>query len=181
MLFEPDWLRTTLELVIEEKRRATEEEPHRVKSLLAEQADITGRIERLLAMVERGLVDLDEPELAVRLQTLKDNRRDIATRIARATSTKPPLPAVTPARVRKFSRELQAAIQDSDIAARRAFVRVFVERIEVGNEEIKLCGPRTALAAMFAADATAAGIAGGVRGFMKEWRPRGDSNTRPTV
>jgi len=76
---------------------------------------------------------------------------------------------------------LRAAVRTGGIAARRAFVRFVVERIEVGEETIKLSGPKTALTAMFTADATGAGAAAGVRGFMKDWRPRGDSNTRPTV
>jgi len=86
---------------------------------------------------------------------------------------------LTPGRPAAFGNVLRDRLASGDIQFRKAYLNLFVDRIEVDDAEIRFCGPKSALAK--AASGALPKPSDGVPGYVREWRPRGDSNTRPTV
>ncbi len=65
-----------------------------------------------------------------------------------------------------------------DPAFRKAYMRLFVDTVTVGDSEIAISGPKAALAK--AATLNELPLTGTmVPSFVREWRPRRDSNPRP--
>ena len=66
-------------------------------------------------------------------------------------------------------------MHNGDVAFRKAYLRLFVDRVIVGDDDIKVRGTIVALAkAASAGDLPPAG--GVVPSFVLDWRPVGDSN-----
>jgi site-specific DNA recombinase len=69
-------------------------------------------------------------------------------------------------------------LQTGDPAFRKAYLRLFVDQVIVGDTEIRLRGPTAALAKA-AANPSRPSAGDLVPSFVREWRPRRDSNPRP--
>ena len=63
-----------------------------------------------------------------------------------------------------------------DTSARKTYIRSIVDAIEVDDRAIRIIGSRDVLQAVIAGKQTANG---NVRGFVRKWRARRDSNSRP--
>jgi hypothetical protein len=59
-------------------------------------------------------------------------------------------------------------------------MRLFVREIVVDDAQVQISGP-TGLLQGGVERGGLEPVAAGVPSFVQEWRPRGDSNTRPTV
>jgi len=178
-LFTPDRLAVVLQAFI---ARSVEGDVSRREQLAQARRTLTeveGRIDRLLQMVEQGLMTLDDPALKERLATAKVARHASAERVhmldrpdAAATSL------ITPDKIDRLASALREALANGDTSFRKAYLRLFVDLVLVGDSDIQLRGPTVALA-----KAASAGqlppAAGVVPSFVLEWRPRRDSNPRP--
>ena len=67
-------------------------------------------------------------------------------------------------------------LDNGDTNARKAYIRAIVDAIEVDDQAIKIIGSKDVLQAVIAGKQTANG---NVRGFVRNWRARDDSNVRP--
>ena len=67
-------------------------------------------------------------------------------------------------------------LDTADVQARKAYLRSVIAQIEVGDGKIRVFSDKTALAASATAENTSAP---NVRGFVRDWRTRRDSNSRP--
>lgn len=82
-------------------------------------------------------------------------------------------------RLAAFGNALRQQLANGDVQFRKAYLNLFIDRVEVDDAEVRICGPKAALAR--AASGGLPKPSDGVPSFVREWRPRGDSNTRPTV
>ena len=75
-----------------------------------------------------------------------------------------------------FSALMREKLDIGSIHARKAYLRAVVSRIEVGDENIRIIGEKTALER-----AVTTTLAGGspVSGLVRKWCARQDSNLRP--
>ena len=85
---------------------------------------------------------------------------------------------ITPERIANLSVSVQDALRNGDAHLRRTYLGMFVRRIDVGDEEIRLCGSKITLprAASLGGDFRSLGI---VPSFVRNWRARKDSNFQP--
>ena len=84
--------------------------------------------------------------------------------------------SVTSAKIDRLSAVTQDALKTGSIEFRRSYLRMFVGRATVSRREVRISGPKAALAKAASSDVPAPGP--GVLSFIREWRPVRDSNPR---
>jgi DNA invertase Pin-like site-specific DNA recombinase len=135
-------------------------------------------IARLLELVERGLMEAEDPVLRERLVALKLQRDQIAKLIGElqnrvASST----PTITPDKVVRVGRLLRDKLYEGPPEFRQAYARLLMNEVRVTDDEIRISGSKSVLAKC-AADGVAE-TAPKVLSFVREWRARQDSNLWP--
>ena len=148
----------------------------RRKSLETELAAKKDRLARLYRAIEEGVVDLDD-DLRARVQALKEERDLVQASLDRIQTQVAAGRAVTPERLEAFSDLMRSKLDDGDTQARKAYLKAVISRIEVDDDRVRIMGDRTHLAAAVAGHPTQGGH---VRGFVRNWRARNDSNVRPS-
>jgi DNA invertase Pin-like site-specific DNA recombinase len=88
-IFEPTRLADLLQPYLDGSAQAEHERRQRQGRLKAELTQIEGAIQKLLDMVEKGLIDLDDPALAERLHKHRSNRTRLAM-ISQSRVNRPP-------------------------------------------------------------------------------------------
>jgi hypothetical protein len=173
-LFAPERLEELLGYLMARVRDGEAERKAKRKALDRELSESDKAIRRLYELVERGLSDLDDT-LKARLRELKQRREEILYMIA-VTERKLAAPrhVLSPKKLAAFSAAMRQHLRHGEPAFRKAYLRLFVDRIEVDDEEIRISGPKSALER---------GVAAGselqpwqVPSSVLGWRPHGDSN-----
>jgi site-specific DNA recombinase len=172
-LFTPERLTRILSSLFERqlaKNRAVE---NRRASLVAELARVNEKLNRLYRAIEDGIVDLDA-DLKERVDILK-RERDLAqaslNRVAVQVNARA---MVTPDRLAAFSQLIRERLDSGDTQARKAFLRSVISQIEVHDDKVRIIGEKATLAAVIAGRQTGETQ---VRGFVRKWRARRDSNS----
>ena len=174
-VFRPDRLTDLLKGYLDRSQDAEHERRQRLGRLKAELTEIEGAIQQLLATVEKGLMDLDDPALAERFRQHKAKRARLNDEITLAgNASNTGTISITPAKLDRLAGAMRDALKTGPIEFRRAYLRMFVHRIVVSRREVRISGPKTALAQAASSDVQAPGP--GVLSFIREWRPVRDSN-----
>jgi site-specific DNA recombinase len=175
-VFRPERLTELLSGYLDQTRDAERERRSRLGRLRAELTSVEGAIQKLLGMVEGGLMELDDPALSERLQQHKANRRRVAEEIEQTSAQGTASPtSITPAKLERLSTAMREALKAGPPEFRRAYIRMFVQRIVVSRREVRICGPKRALAKAAAVDVP--GPPPEVLSFVRGWRPVRDSNS----
>ena len=77
-----------------------------------------------------------------------------------------------------FTGLVREKLQNGDTRARKDWLGTLISRVEVDDNAIRIIGSKTMLAATLSGQNTPQG---NVRGFVRKWCTRQDSNLRPTV
>lgn len=77
-----------------------------------------------------------------------------------------------------FAAAMRDRLQNGNITFRKAYLRLFIERIEVDDAKVRIMGSN---AALVQAVARLESRTGAVPSFMSEWRPKRDSNSQILV
>jgi site-specific DNA recombinase len=172
-LFTSERLARILESLIERQEDKDRAEQDRRAALKTELAAKEEKLRRLYRALEDGLVDADV-YLKERIQTLK-MERDIAQasldRIAVQLNRRA---TITPARLEAFARVMRDKMETGEIQARRAYLRAVISQIEVDDDKVRIIGDKATLAAVISGQQT---DGTNVRGFVRKWRARRDSNS----
>jgi site-specific DNA recombinase len=122
-------------------------------------------------------MDMKDPALAERLRHHKTNRLRLTDEMALDSGAEiPGKMSVTSAKIDRLSAVTQDALKTGSIEFRRSYLRMFVGRATVSRREVRISGPKAALAKAASSDVPAPGP--GVLSFIREWRPLRDSNPR---
>ncbi len=174
-LFTPERLK---ELLAEFIDRAAEGEAARRQKLKQQRlrlSEIEAGIARLFRAIEAGTIELDDPILTERLSQLrlqKDETSDAIRLIESQMRTANR--QITPEKLDRFAARMRETLRNGDPQFKKAYIRLFVERIEVDDGEIRISGTKDALARGL--DAKPPKDLAQVRTFEREWRTRQDSN-----
>ena len=84
---------------------------------------------------------------------------------------------IDPAKIDAFARLMTEKLDNGDTNARKGYIRSIVDAIEVDDKSIRIIGNRDVLQAVIAGKQNANS---NVRGFVRKWRARNDSNVRPS-
>jgi hypothetical protein len=101
-----------------------------------------------MKLVAAGAVEPDDPDLREQLRAAEARRRradeEIALIEAQAGDCSPK--AITPAKIERLGDAIRQALQSGGPEFRRAYLRLFVGKAIVGDQEIQVSGPTAALA-----------------------------------
>jgi site-specific DNA recombinase len=174
-LFGTDRLARILKALIQRQGAQNLAVETRRSALEAEAANRDDRLRRLYRAVEEGIIELDG-DLKARIEVLKQERDVARTAIDRMVGERRIGAAITPIRLEAFSRLMRKKLDSGDVRQRQSYLRSVIARIEVGEGKVRVFSDRAALAAAAAGQHTGPQK---VRGFVRNWRTRRDSNSRP--
>lgn len=145
-LFKHDRLKVILEELIRRNAKKSNDFQDEEKQLRRELRTTEEKIDRLYDALTDGVVgntdgfkrnlsklDQRKDEL-IRQVSMRKRHRDVPTNI------------LTLKNIEKFSKIAHAKLQDADSAFRKRYVRLFVDRIDVNDDQIMIRGPKMALA-----------------------------------
>jgi hypothetical protein len=145
----------------------------RVVALRAEDKAAEDKLKRLYALVEDGVTDLDDI-LAERLSALKRERDRTKAALDRIQFKERPAAAIAPELIERFGSLMRKNVTTGEIPFRKAWLQAIVDRIEIDDDVIPIVGDKANLEAVIAACGATA--TAGVRGSIRKWRTRHDSN-----
>jgi len=107
-----------------------------LETIDAESKDVKARLSRLYDVLETGKLELDE--LVPRIRELKARQDDLSkTRVqVEAEMVARGVDQVDLSVVQRYARDLRNLLEDSDFTERKAFLRSFVKKIVVEQEEV---------------------------------------------
>jgi len=179
-LFAPERLQELLDGYI-----AHAQEGHgRMREKLRQARDARGNAEaviaRLLALVEKGTMEPDAPELRERLVALRLQKAELDRDISRLQESLRTGQAELSSEVLKtLSLEMRRRLADGPPELRQAYMRLILERVTVDHDVVRLEGSPAILEKL--ANRGPSKSTPEVLSFVQEWRPREDSNLRPPV
>jgi site-specific DNA recombinase len=108
---------------------------------------------------------------------LKSERERAKVALDRARTHCGTVTTIDPAEIDAFVRLMTDRIDNGDTDARRSYIRSIIDTIEVDDNVIRIIGSKDVLQAVIAGKQTANG---NVRGLVRKWRARRDSNSQPS-
>ena len=172
-LLTPDRLAALLLTLADRQSAKTEAVDRRLLGLQREVTDCDERLRRLYRSIEDGIVELDDI-LRERTATLKSERERAKAALDRARAQCGTVTTIDSAKIDAFARLMTEKLDNGDTNARRSYIRSIIDAIEVDDKAIRIIGSKEVLQAVIAGKQT---VNGNVRGFVRKWRARRDSNS----
>ena len=171
----PDRLADLLKSLIERQAAKTESASQRLVALQKELSDSEDRLKRLYRSIEDGIVELDDI-LRERTAALKGQRERAKAALDQARALCGTAAAVDAQKIDAFARLMSDKLDAGDTNTRKAYIRSILDAVEVDDRAIRIFGSKDVLQAAIAGKQTENG---NVRGFVRKWRARHDSNVWP--
>ena len=171
-LFAPERLDVLLASVVARRAERSASVDERIAGLQQRADDADERLRRLYTMVEDGVAVMDDL-LKDRITTLKAERETTYATLTRARGGSV-APIVIPAnKITAFGNLMRDRLMAGGIPLRKAYLGAIIDRIEVDDYQIRICGRKDVLEQAILADG---GLVPGVRSFVRRWRTRQESN-----
>jgi site-specific DNA recombinase len=122
--------------------------------------------------IEDGIVEIDDI-LRERTVTLKSERERAKAALDRARAQCGTVAAIDAQKIDAFARLMTDKLDNGDTNARKGYIRSIIDAVEVDDKAVRIIGSKDVLQAIIAGKQTANG---NVRGFVRKWRTRHDSN-----
>ena len=172
----PDRIAELLKSLIERQAAKSEAADDRLLALQKELTDCDDRLKRLYRSIEDGIVELDDI-LRERTAALKAQRERAKAALDHARAQCGMAAAINAEKIDAFARLMNAKLDAGDTNARKGYINSIIDAVEVDDQAIRLIGSKDILQAAIAGKQTENG---NVRGFVRKWRARNDSNVRPS-
>lgn len=132
-----------------------------------QEREVVAKLDRLYDALSDGTVK-NTGTFQNKVDQLEAQREDILRQKSQ-TAQHSTLPSKSLAKkhLTRFTEEVHAKLRDENPEFRRAYVRQFVGMVEVSGSEIRITGPKAALAGALAAHEK--GTHKGVPSFVQEW------------
>ena len=158
---------------IETERKTASENSTELLRIEGALSNAKKRIDRLMSMVEHGLAEATDPDLAEKLSTARKDR-DLAVagieRVRRRIGSTVELDAKL---VIAFSNFMRDRVRNGEIPFRKSYIRSIVDSIDVDDQRLTVSGRRDALHALVAGHS---GTTRAVPTAIQKWCTRQDSN-----
>ena len=176
-LTEPARLNALLQTWLDRSATAVAEREADRKRMRARLTQLEGESARVIKLVRSGICSPDDPQIATELASIRAQRTSTEADIAVLDRQ---LDAgdrrITPSIITAFGDLLARKLHGRDAKVRREYVHLLVDRVEVGDREIRITGRNAALERAIVASQTPGAV---VPKAERKWRARLDSNQRP--
>jgi site-specific DNA recombinase len=172
----PDRIADLLKSLIERQAAKSESADHRLLALQKELGDAEDRLRRLYRSIEDGILELDDI-LRERTMALKSQRERAKAALDHARAQCSMAAAINSETIDAFARLMSDKLNAGDTDTRKGYIRSIIDAVEVDDRAIRIVGSKDLLQAAVAGKQTENG---NVRGFVRKWRARNDSNVRPS-
>jgi site-specific DNA recombinase len=173
-ILQPARLKSLLEQLATKVAQGADAEHRRLSDLDRQERDVRARLERLYEALEMNRMEPDDV-FTSRLSALRAQREELLRlKAGLKRRLMAPRAKITPDKLDAFARAVRARLHAPDPRLRKAYLRLFVSRIEVDDAEVRISGPKGALAR--GAEEPGNLEDERVPSFDREWRPLGDSN-----
>lgn len=171
----PDRIADLLKSLMERQAAKSEAADDRLLALQKELSDCEDRLKRLYRSIEDGIVELDDI-LRERSAALKAQRERAKAALDHARAQCGMAAAINAEKIDTFARLMNAKLDAGDTNARKGYINSIIDAVEVDDQAIRIIGSKDILQAAIAGKQTENG---NVRGFVRKWRARNDSNVHP--
>ena len=172
-IFAPDRLTDLVSGYLEKAKAEAQQQRSQLGQLKADLTETEGAIKRLLGMVEAGLMEVDDPALRERLSALKTKRKALTGQLERASDLQPAnRPHLTEAKLHRLSETVRAALHTAPPEMRKAYIKLFVDKVVISKEVVELTGPKSLLARAALTDLP--NTPAEVITYDRQWRAMGD-------
>jgi site-specific DNA recombinase len=172
-VLDPDRLTPMLDAYVQSATAKADGAKAQLAKLRHDHTAAVGGIARLLELVEKGLMEAQDPVMRERLVGLKLQRDQIAKEIGELQNRMASaMPLITPEKVGRVGKLLRDKLYEGPPEFRQAYARLLMDEVRVTDEEIRISGSKSILAKC-AADGVAE-PAPKVLSFVQEWRARQD-------
>lgn len=126
------------------------------------------RLDRLYDAIEAGVAEVRDPKFKARVDLAKLQIREGTTNLDALHKRRNAKTELSPAMVRRFSSGIRRRLRDADPSFRRTWLHMFVSKVTIGKDRIRICGPKDQLLkAVSDGEDSARGM---VPTFAREWR-----------
>lgn len=151
-LFTPERLSTLLEAYTARSAEADATRRQKLGQARQRATEINGKIARLMQLTANGAMEPDDPALADMLSQLKAQRSAAQDEVRLLETSKVGKHIITPEKIGRFADALRAALHSADTDFAKAYLRLFVDEVIVGDKELRMHGPTAALASIASSD-----------------------------
>ena len=146
-VLDPDRLTAMLDAYVQSAAAQADGAKAQIAKLRHDHTAAVAGIARLLELVEKGLMEPEDPAMRERLVALKLQRDQIAKEIGElqnrmASST----PTITPEKVARVGGLLRDKLYEGPPEFRQAYARLLMDEVRVTDEEIRISGSKSVLA-----------------------------------
>ena len=132
-------------------------------------------IGRLLGLVEKGLMEAEDPALREKLIGLKLQRDELSRDVhGLQQAMSAGSSEINPDKVALLAKTVRKALQEGSPEVRQAYARLVLTKVTVSDEEIVITGSKAVLAK--SASEGLGNTPPAVLSFVRKWRTRHDSN-----
>jgi hypothetical protein len=179
---QPARLEKILSSVLNRRGERAERQTSHIAELRKRAAEADAKLTRLYDAIENGIADLADLKLKDRIAELKGIRDQARADAERAAGALDRLgPSITPPAIKTFARTARRRMRTESGGYRRDHLRALAQRVEVDAKQVRIMGSKSVLLRTLVTISGAKTAGFGVTSFVPKWRPREDSNLRPTA
>ncbi len=176
-LTDPARLNALLQTWLDRSQTAVAEREADLKRLRTRLTQLEGESARVIKLVRSGICSPDDPQIADELASIRAQRTSTNADIAVLERQ---LDAgdrrITPMIIAEFGELIDRKLRGPDPKVRREYVHLLVDRVEVGDREIRITGRNAMLERAVVASQT---LGASVPRAERKWRARQESNLWP--
>ncbi len=176
-VFTSERIEAILSELLDRTRKSQDDSKTRTRALNRQERELNSKLDRLYEALAEGTVKQTDSfsRNVLKLEHERDEIIRLKSQLARRSDL--PIKALTKANQEKFIAALRSKLRAEDPTFRKAYMRLFVDKVAVSDSEIRISGPKSALVGAMASNQT--GTHDGVPSFVREWWARQDSNLQP--
>ncbi len=174
-LFDPERLKQLLGAYCENALEGQARAKEKLRQAREGRGDVEAKIARLLALVEAGAMEPNDPALKDRLVGLRLQKSELEQDIARLQDAQATTGfSLSTDKLGKLSMEMRKRLAEGPPELRQAYMKLLLEGVTVSHDEVRLEGSPAILEKL--AQNGAAKSCAEVLSFAQGWRPKEDSN-----
>jgi site-specific DNA recombinase len=179
-VFAPERLTDLLQAYITQANEGRAGQREKLRQARDARGGVDAAVSRLLGLVESGVMEPDAPELGDRLVALRLQKAELDKDIARLNANlQTGKLELSPDKLKTLSTEMRRRLAEGPPELRQSYMKLLLDTVTVDHHSVRLEGSPAILEKLASRGPSKSSPE--VLSFVREWRPREDSNLRPPV